>query len=248
MIDPIPVWLLASARLTSATLVAPLFAHREMPLWIRGAAALGLSIALLGHDCGTLVPMGTQPGSTSWPTQLGREVALGLVLGLALSLMIMAAKMIGQLLGQLAGFAWHGGETEETPLPSAKLLGYIALLVYISIGGVEFMVGAVLDSFRAIPVMTGLSGQSPLEGLTLILQQAFGLALWGVGPAVACWFAVQVACGLVQRLAPQLGFFQFGFQANLVCFWLSLLLTTIGVAWLFERELANVFERIVAIR
>ncbi|HMP78266.1 MAG TPA: flagellar biosynthetic protein FliR [Pirellulaceae bacterium] len=247
MIEPFAEWILASARLITCSVVAPMFAHRALPMWARLALAAALSLALLAQEPTRTWATTAETSSSSWLLALGSEAMLGLVMGLALSLIVIAAKMVGQLLSQMAGFAWDGGEgsTELNP-PGSRLMGWMALLMYIAVGGPELLVGAVLDSYRAIPVGGELQDIGGRRGLAVVLQYAFWLALCGVGPAAACWLVVQAAFGLIQRLAPQLGFFQFGFQANLAVFWLSLLLTAVGSAWLFEREIANVIEQIAA--
>ncbi len=192
------VWLvgpLGGVRLPAAARVgmAALLAGVAAPVLVASAAAAGLDRASTFHL--TLL--------------LGRELLVGVVLGLVASAAFRAAESAGHLADTLRGANLAevlAPDSDQRASPLAVLYLLIATLVFFQIGGVPRLVGALLASYRALPIGGGLDagaarGAAAIVAVASARVIASGVAL--AAPVIVALWLTDLALGLIARAAPQ---------------------------------------------
>jgi flagellar biosynthetic protein FliR len=140
---------------------------------------------------------------------LGREVLVGVVLGLVASAAFRAAESAGHLADTLRGANLAevlAPDSDQRASPLAVLYLLIATLVFFEIGGVPRLVGALLASYRTLPIGGGLDagaarGAAAVVALASARVIASGLSL--AAPVVVALWLTDLALGLIARAAPQ---------------------------------------------
>jgi flagellar biosynthetic protein FliR len=192
-------------RLTGLFLVAPLFSSRDTPARVK----LGLA-ALTAFLVFPLVPVSL----TSLPRDLGgftgfvlAELGVGITLGFATTLFFSAFQLAGQHIGQQMGLSLADivdpfSETEVSLIGQFQF--FLALAIYVAVGAHRWLLGAVAESFHAVP----LGGFRATPQLIQLVSDAFGnllgLSLQLAAPVLVALFLSTVALGFVARAVPQM--------------------------------------------
>lgn len=198
------VWALVLARVAGLAWIAP--------GW--GAAALGwrLRLLLVMLLTAILVPA---VGATLQPpaglAELGQaclaELLAGAALGWTASLVVAGARQAGEIVGVQAGLSPAAlldpdADSELTAL--GHLYGLMALGVFLALDGPLALVGALVESYRAIPA-GGLSVSPELAGDAMArVGQALALSVRLAAPAATALMLAGGALGLLSRAAPSL--------------------------------------------
>ena len=123
-----------------------------------------------------------------------------------------------------------------------QLLFFVSLAVFCTIGGHRQMLGALLDTFHALPAGNAAIDDSVLTTITTILSQAFSLGIRAAAPTVAALLLATLVMGLISRTLPQLNILAFGFGLNGIAT-LAMLAITIGtITMLFQNQVEIVLE------
>jgi len=135
------------------------------------------------------------------------ELAVGLVFGLSLSMLNEMVLFAGTMLSMSFSFSlanlmdpmYH----EETSVLT-QLLNWMTTLILLGAGLHRTLIGAVMRSFRAVPLGTFFM---TARSAGAMVHLASGIFLAGVqlaSPVIAAALTVEVAIALIGRLAPQL--------------------------------------------
>jgi flagellar biosynthetic protein FliR len=145
------------------------------------------------------------------PIALGRlcviELAVGALMGMSMALVIAAARQAGEVVGAQAGFSaacLFDPDAGPDMTPLGHLYGWLALGAFIALDGPLKLVGALIESYRAIP-----AGGLPLsletaEAIFGRVAQALSLVLSAAAPAALALVLAGLALGLLTRAAPNL--------------------------------------------
>jgi type III secretion protein T len=200
---------LALPRLFALFAVAPFLSGRLLT----GPTRNGLLLLLALY----LSPVVGDLSSMSAPTVLmvaAKEGLIGLLLGLGFGIFIWAIQSVGDLIdfqtgaGNALFFDPVGGHEGG---PTGGFLGWLAITLFVSAGGLLAMLGVVVDSYRLWPVASFF----PDLGKVLeefAIRQGDTLFLWIVklaAPVILVLVLVELGMGLISRIAPQLNVFVF---------------------------------------
>lgn len=218
------LWLVL-ARVSGLLAVAPVFGTRAVPLRIRAGLAVLITLLLA-----PLQSVGPSSVADPWLGGAGllREAMIGMCFGLSVRLLVAGAQASGQLLSQLSGLALAdtlspGGDGEAAPL--ASLTHWVALTIYLAIGGHRQLLAALLDSFETLPVRAGTLGGMVeetawqarlLDTLVGLTAQSFELAIRATAPGLLAVLTATLVIGLIGRLMPQLNVLALKSSVNLV--------------------------------
>lgn len=192
------------ARLGAAAMVLPGLGEEEVPATIR--LGLGLAVVLL------LLP-GLAPGLPQPPDSAGEavrligiEVLVGLWLGGLARLVVMAMAVAGQAIALLLGLAQAivpdpvlGGMGTAT----GRMLALAATVVVLSTGLYAIPLQALAESYALFPVGEGFPAGAAAEGFAQAAAESLALALRLASPFVVAAIVINVALGLLARIAPQ---------------------------------------------
>ncbi len=142
------------------------------------------------------------------------EVACGLLVGVAFRFVFAAAEVLGSVLGQLTGLA-SPSVLNPTIDASDTVIGRIvslgAMLIALAVGVHRVALGAVLESFRALPVGTSMAIDAPLLRFVELGIDAFVVGVRLATPVVGVALIVQLVLAIISRAAPSLQIFSVGF-------------------------------------
>jgi flagellar biosynthetic protein FliR len=203
----IAAWVGTGALVVSRTLGMAATA----PAWSSVGIGVRVRLGLAAMVAALLVPAvaadlrGGVPGVAD-PATLSRwclaEAAVGAGIGLAMGLVLAAARLAGDLLGMQAGLSPASlldpeAGTDLTPL--GHLHGLVALGVFLALDGPLRLVGALVESYRAVPAGgLPLSAESAARAFERV-GWALGLALQAAAPAGVGLLAAGLALGLVAK-------------------------------------------------
>jgi flagellar biosynthetic protein FliR len=200
---------LSASRIAGFVVVSP-FPGKNVGVTQR----IGLVVVLSWLTCA----FAAKPGSAKLGLELAwcaiPEVLCGLLMGMAFHFVFAAADILGGVLGQMTGLGSPSVlnptiEASETPL--ARIVSLAAMLVALSMGAHRIALAALLESFRAIPLGTAMSLDSPIVRYFDLATTSFVVGVQLAMPVVAVAIVVHVALAMISRAAPSLQIFSVGF-------------------------------------
>ncbi len=211
-------------RILAMISVAPLLGNRTIP--IRVKVALAILITIVAAPSLPPAPVMAIDSYAGF-AQIAREILIGLSLGFAVRIVFAAVEMAGELVGLQMGLSF-AGFVDPTSGGAANVVsrffGIIAVLLFLAINGHLLMIYGVIESFQVIPI--NLDGSVLLQGRRLIGlgSELFRIAMTIAMPFVILLLIVNLAMGVMSRVAPQLNIFAVGFPVTLTVGMSSLLL------------------------
>lgn len=211
----------ALALLTSL----PVFSQRSVPMRVKVALAFFIALAAQA----SLPAMPLVPLDSSLAVQLVlQQVLIGTALGFAVRLVFAAVEMAGEVIGLQMGLNFAGffdPGTASNGTASGRFFSTIVSFLFILINGHLAILVVLARSFEVFPV-----GEAPFAFLWQTQPQTWGaeifsLGLWIALPLVGMLMFVNLALGIVSRVAPQINIFAIGFPITLAVGLLGILLT-----------------------
>jgi len=192
------------ARLGAAVMLLPGLGEQEVPPTIRLGLGLALVALLLPPLAGAL-PAAPEDGGTALRL-VAQEVIVGLWFGGLARLLVLALSVAGQIIATLIGLQGMlamdptlGGQATAL----ARALGLAAAVLVLGSGLHAIALRALVDSYALVPagapLPTGLLAESVAASGAAMLDLALRLA----APFVIGAVVLNVALGLLARLAPQ---------------------------------------------
>mgnify|MGYP001187731570 CR=1 FL=1 len=212
-LDHVELWLLVVTRFAGLLAALPALGQERVPLTVRAALA-----ALSATVMAPVIPRPAALPSSVWDmaATLVLEFLAGLLLGLVVAWIFEAIAFAGVLMDIQMGFSFvqimdpsSGGSAAI----SGTLLMQIAVLVMFATGLHHQMILALVESYRLVPIGSGLpvhpqevvvmSGQLLLRGLQLSM------------PILLTLFIVDVLEGIAAKVLPQLQLIQLAFPLKI---------------------------------
>jgi flagellar biosynthetic protein FliR len=242
------VFVLVLLRVGGLVATAPLFASSAVGWRLR--AGLAVMLALLVTPLEAAKQTSLPEAAADLLVLGGAEAIVGLVFGLALAVLFSAMQVAGHLVSQSSGMhladAFDPGTCANSPVVS-QLLFYVALAVFLSIGGHRQVLAALLDSFAWLPAGSGQGASSAAAAVTSVLAQSFVLGVRAAAPAAAALVVATLVLGLAGRALPQVNMIVLGFGLNALVAFVTLSVSLGAIAWVFQDELRPVMETVVQV-
>ena len=222
------------ARLGAMLLTAPLFGSRLIPLHIRIISVFVLTILV--------TPFQWQTGSAFVPDlqtlffHVLANALIGASLGVTVLILLSGVQIAGSLICRSGQMALEQVGNDPTTLegPSAsRILQWLALIIFVAMGGHRLMMTALLDSFQSIPLASHLLPDRLLEIALHMVSESFRLAIRLSAPVISALLASTFVIGLVSRALPQINAFSTGLTINLWATFGALFFSLATLAYLF---------------
>ena len=223
--------ILVISRIGGLALHGPVLSSPAIPMHVKA-----FLVVSLGLSCYPAIAAGTQfpaeGGLLLAAALIAGELVIGAVIGFLATAPILAMQFGGVFMGAQIGLGFarfYNPAIDDESDAVEQILFFLALAVFISLGGLEAMFGAVLSSFAAIPPgsVFGLIGGgegAPLAEVALgTLSIALELGLRVSAPLFAIVFIETVAMGFLSRSVPQLNVMSVGFPVRLIIGCLAIL-------------------------
>ena len=236
------LFLFVTARVGGVVMVAPGFGAGSLPVRLRALLVLALSLLIAPMQSSQPIETPENLAQLVWLT--GNELGVGIVLGFGVNLIFVAAQLAGQVIGQMSGMqaADVFNPTLGTTIPLfSQMLDTMLLVVFVALGGHQLVIGALLDTFRGLPVTQVHWESGTIETLIGLLGESFALGLKVAAPVTVTMLVSLLVLGLISRTLPQLNLMQIGFSMNTLLT-LFVLSATLGgsVIWFDEQLFRSV--------
>ena len=204
------------ARILGLLATAPPFSNAAMPVRIRLALGLAITLALAPAlpNFPTIVP-----GSGAGLMLLAQQMLIGLTMGFAMRLAVAVVDFAGEAISlQMGlGFAtfYDPDNTSQTPVVS-EFLSLLALLILFSINGHLMILATLAQSFYALPVGGISLGAGTWSNMAHAGGIIFATGLLLALPVVCAMLITNIVLGVLTRAAPQLNLFAVGFPLTLI--------------------------------
>ena len=194
---------------------APVLSMKSVPMRLK----IGLAFLVALAAQATLPASATIPLDSAAAVQaVVQNVLVGVTIGLAARIVFAALEYAGELVGLQMGLnfaAFFDPMSGSQSTAVSRFYGTLAAWIFITVHGHLMLSAAVIDSFQLFPA-TG----SPLAVLQQLQPQAWGaeifrLGLWIALPILGMLLFVNLALGVVARVAQQLNIFAIGFPITL---------------------------------
>jgi flagellar biosynthetic protein FliR len=202
-------------RILAMFSVAPVFSMRTIP--VRARIGLAFLVSVCAQTALPDQPVIDLNGREALGA-VAQQVAVGLAIGFAVRLVFSAVELAGEVIGLQMGlnFASFFDPSSSGQVSAVgRFFGHMALLLFVVINGHLVVLMAVVKSFDAFPVDGGFLqslGQLRLHDLGASL---FSSALWIALPMIALLTFVNLALGVISRVAPQMNIYAVGFPVTL---------------------------------
>jgi flagellar biosynthetic protein FliR len=203
---------LLAARVGGLVLVAPVFSAKTLPVSVRTAIVVLLTLLLQPF---ALAQNALPPAIT--PETFVGETLVGFALGLGAAVLVGAASLAGDLMGIQIGLS-GAAILDPTNNSSENALGVFtnlfAITMMLAVDAHLVMIDAIARSTHAIPLGSGLHP----DGLLVMVKSAsvlFGLGLQFAAPVIAAVLIANTALALLTRAAPQLNLLSVAFPIQI---------------------------------
>lgn len=212
------------SRVSGMAVQGPLLSSPAIPMRIKAMLVVALGLAIYP----TVATKAELPGTVSLMMTAGLmvlEFGIGVFIGFMASMPLLAAQFGGLSMGQQIGLGFarfYNPALGEESDSLEQIFFFLAMAVFLSLGGLESMVSSVVSSFTALPasavpaIMLGQSTASPLGIFTGALSAAFELGLRVAMPLLAIVCLETVVMGYLSRSVPQLNIMSIGFPLRIV--------------------------------
>ncbi len=143
-----------------------------------------------------------------------QQILIGIALGFTMQFAFAAVRTAGEIIGLQMGlsFATFVDPASHLNMPVlARILDMLVLLLFLTFNGHLWLISILVDTFHTLPI-----GGEPLNSNAfLALTRAGGLiflnGLMLALPVITLLLTLNLALGLLNRMAPQLSVFVIGF-------------------------------------
>lgn len=211
-------------RMLALFMAAPIFSDRAVPMRLK----LGLGICFAILVAPTLPAQQQIPLDSTQAIGLAvQQIMIGLSLGFVVRLTMAAIEMAGELIGLQMGLSFAGffnPQNQGDGTAVGSWLGVVAMLIFLSINGHLLMIHALAESFRLFPIGGATLPMGEVQKVLALGAEMFSLGLHLALPFVAILLIVNLALGVMMRVAPQLNLMSVGMPATITVGFASLFL------------------------
>jgi flagellar biosynthetic protein FliR len=197
-------------RISAMFTIAPLFGSQTIPMRLRVAAAMVISVSVAPALFAGPSP---DPLSQAGLVRVASELLIGLSMGFILQLAFASLYMAGEMISTTMGLsmAQMTDPANGTPVPVlGQFYFMMGMLIFLALNGHLALLGMLFDSFRTLPVGGGGLDGADFRVLAGWASDMFANAVRVALPGVTALLAVNVMLGVITRSAPQLNLFAFG--------------------------------------
>jgi len=226
-------FLLVLFRVAGVLAVAPFFDTNAIPMQVRALLALVMTFCIW-----QVVP--PPPPAAVVPVNLigvvvavAGELTVGLVIGLMASIVFAGFRAGAYLISQQMGFALatiYDPAFDSQSTVIEQLAFWLALMVFLAMGGHREILSAVVYSYQTVPMGEGgLSADAMLGAVFGCLAAVYHAAIRIAMPALVTFFTATLTTGLMSRSMPQMNLMTIGISVNLI---VGFLMVSVGiVSW-----------------
>lgn len=194
---------------------APVFNRKEIPGMVKLALALMFTIILVG-----LLPpgiVGIKAAKDSMVLSIVLNFAVGAMIGYMAQLVLIAieagADMINMQMGLSSAMVLDPTTSSQVSILT-KLFSLLGLLIFIELGGIYWLVQALLRSFEIFPLYAVSLPLAKLVNMDYLVKMSSNVLYMGLqiaSPVLLATLGQDIILGVISKTAPQVNVFQLSF-------------------------------------
>jgi type III secretion protein T len=208
-LDQLLIVAVSSTRFATAFVFLPIFSQEIMPGTVRNSIIVAFGLVALNLQP-SINPAALTAGQ--WALMLLKEAAAGGLIGFFFGTALWAMRSAGEIIDIKVG-ATTGQLVDpfsgNTTSVSAILLERFAQIVFVSAGGITFLVGTIMASYAVWPI--GPDPIAPNMQAVVFFEVEFGrffvLAFLFAAPVLVVLYVIDAAMGFLNRFAQQFNVF-----------------------------------------
>lgn len=204
------------ARILALAASAPFFGHNSIPARVKVGLAAFVTLIVAPT-------LGAMPQATVFSAQgvwiLVNQFLIGVALGFTMQMVFAAVTAAGDAMGLSMGIGFatfFDPQARSNTSALSSWLNAIALLAFLALDGHLQVIAALVATFQSLPVDANVLAA---PGWRLIAD--WGSTVLSAGlllslPVVIALLIANLALGILNRAAPQIGIFQIGFALTMM--------------------------------
>lgn len=233
----VDTFFLIFCRLLGFMIIGPVFGRKDIPFTMKTGMALMFSWMLVWTVAADPAQSGliNSVDNLHWYLlQVIVNATVGLFIGFVATTIMEAVNAAGSLMNNQIGLSsamMFDPSTRQQVALTERIFSFIALMVFFHIGGLYWIINAIVRSFEVFPlfsVQPDLVGQISLDYLIQISGNTLAIATNLVAPVIVVTMAVDLILGIVNRTAQQIQVFQLSFALK-PCIGMAAFLATLPI-------------------
>lgn len=206
--------LLVFIRTSAMLFVFPVFSAQQIPIMVRIGLA-GLISFIVYRALPLTAPL---PDMGALVAAVTSQVVLGLIVGFVAYLVFMGIQFAGEIIDIQIGFAVANiisPQTQQQVTVIGEFELTLATLIFLATDSHLLLLQGIGGSFHLLPLPYVHLEPSLVPNVVAFLEQAFLIVLKIAAPPAVALFFVNLALGLMARVAPQMNVFVVGFPLQI---------------------------------
>ncbi len=231
------------ARVTGLLLIAPLIGSSYIPVYIKILVATAITIFVYPL---VKFPSDVDPLTIQGVTMLAQQLMIGLTIGLIMQVAFSAITIAGEniALTMGLGFASMTDPANGVTIPVvSQIMTVFASLYFLALNGHIALIELLINSFINLPVDGFFSLNTAMAVVEWASRMFIGALLVCI-PAVTALLVVNIAMGLMTRVAPQMNVFSVGFPLTMMLGFIFIAISIPMAMRIFQDLLERSFEYI----
>ena len=244
--------MLVFVRVASIVSVTPFFGNNSVPVRVKAAISLFLSIIIMNTTDYTNVDYA---GLFGYSSLIMKEAITGLVIGIGSGFCLYILNYSGHFIDMELGLSMAMEFDPSSNIQStitANFFSHLFMIMFLLSDMHYFVIDALVQSYKLIPIGGAKIEADLLKVITKYVSDYFVIAIRVALPIFTCIFIINVILGVLAKVAPQMNMFVIGMQLKLFV-GLFILFMIMGmlpgvVDFIFQemRELTGMFMRALA--
>jgi flagellar biosynthetic protein FliR len=176
---------------------------------------------------------------------IAQQLLIGIAFGFVLEILMQVFILSGQLVAMQTGLGMAQMVDPSNGVNVAVVAQWFLIfvnLLFITLNGHLVAIEILVDSFFTIPVGQGTISSNTLMEIARLAHWMFAAAVVLALPAITAMLVVNIAFGVMARLAPQLNIFAVGFPITMMLGLIVLWITFSGYGNRFQGLLTELFQ------
>lgn len=211
-IEYIEYAVLIITRISMIFFIVPFFGNINIPVRIKIALSFFLSLIIMNSVDYSAV---SYQGMLGYSILIAQEAVTGLLIGIGSGFTLYILNFSGHMLDMEIGFSMAmemDPTTQVQTTISATFLTAVFMLMFIASDMHYFLIDAVVDSYKVIPIGEGIVSPNLYKIFVQYVIDYFVIGFRIILPVFACILVINVILGILARIAPQMNMFVFGMQ------------------------------------
>lgn len=211
-IEYIEYAVLIITRISMIFFIVPFFGNVNIPVRIKITLSFFLSLIIMNSVDYSAV---SYQGMLGYSILIAQEAVTGLLIGIGSGFTLYILNFSGHMLDMEIGFSMAmemDPTTQVQTTISATFLTAVFMLMFIVSDMHYFLIDAVVDSYKVIPIGEGIVSPNLYKIFVQYVIDYFVIGFRIILPVFACILVINVILGILARIAPQMNMFVFGMQ------------------------------------